>query len=72
MTQFNAILRLPQGGFAPYRPDPVHGLPWHRAWVEHRRFNRLEGHHLTDVGLSLADRATVTVEIIFQRMQRGL
>ena len=57
--------------FAPYLPERQSGLPWHRAWVEHRRINRLEPPMLRDVGMSLADRASVTVEIIFQRMLTG-
>ena len=57
--------------FAPYLPESVSGLPWHRAWVEHRRINRLEPPLLRDVGMGLADRASVTVEIIFRRMQTG-
>ena len=58
-------------GFSPLMPMRAHSYPWHRAWVEHRRLNRLEASALSDIGMSLADRASVTLEIIITRMQRG-
>lgn len=57
--------------FSPLLPRGSLRHPWHRAWVEHRRLNRLDRFALNDLGLSLADRASVTVEIIFERMRRG-
>lgn len=57
--------------FAPFPSGCRHMYPWHRAWVEHRRLNRLDRFALNDLGMSLADRATVTVEMIFLRMQSG-
>ncbi|MEM8880287.1 MAG: hypothetical protein AAGC82_06775 [Pseudomonadota bacterium] len=57
--------------FAPFWQIATPRWPWHRAWVEHRRLNRLDRTALRDLGLSLADRASVRVAVIFQRMQSG-
>jgi len=58
-------------GFAPYPGPDITAWPWHRAWVEHRKLNRLDHSALADIGMSFSDRAAVTVEIIFRRMQSG-
>lgn len=71
MTTMITATRFFRFGFAPFLPEGGLSHPWHRAWVEHRRLNRLDCFALNDIGLSLSDRASVTVEIIFHRMQSG-
>ena len=71
-TRFETLGAFMHGpGFAPFSGGRRCSYPWHRAWVEYRRFNRLDGVALNDIGLSFADRASVTVEVIFSRIQSG-
>ena len=43
---------------------------WHAAWQEHRRLLRLDATELRDMGLTEADRRSVTVSQIVARMRR--
>lgn len=57
------------GGTAPRRHTILERLLiWNAAWREHARLQRLDPDELRDMGLTEADRATVTVRQIAARM----
>ncbi|MEM9319703.1 MAG: hypothetical protein AAGA70_11960 [Pseudomonadota bacterium] len=55
-------------GFFPYFVASYGHWPWHDAWVEYRRAQRLDRVALRDMGLSGLDRAAITVAVIQRRM----